>query len=226
MLEPAPKLLTFDCYGTLIDWDTGIRAYLTGVLQRKRAAVDLDEVKRYWYEECELKAIAGPFRLYREVLQGSLQEALAHFGIAVEPGDGADFGVAMEGWEPFPESVEVLARLASRYPLAVISNSQHDVIRHAVAKLGSPFTHVVTAEDARAYKPDPRPFELALERAAVSPAEALHIAQSQVVDLPRSKPLGMRTVWINRHAEELRPGTPAPDYEFRDLRPLPRLLGV
>jgi 2-haloacid dehalogenase len=223
---PNPRLLTFDCYGTLIDWDSGIRAYLAGVLARKGAGVALDDFYRHWYYECELKVIAGPFMLYRDVLQTSLQAALRDFGLPLAPDDGADFGTAMETWEPFPESVAVLAKLAERYPLAVISNSQHDIIRHAVAKLGSPFSYVITAEDARAYKPAARPFELTLEQAGVSAAETLHVAQSQMVDLPRSKAMGIRTIWINRHAEQLRPGTPEPDYVFADLRPLPGLLGL
>jgi len=226
LLTRNPQLLTFDCYGTLIDWDSGIRAYLGGVLARKRAAIDLEEFYRHWYYEHELKTIAGPFMLYRQVLQQSLQGALRDFGLPVEPDDGADFGAAMESWEPFPESVEVLAILAGRYPLAVISNSQHDIIRHAVARLGSPFTFVVTAEDARAYKPAARPFELALERANVGPQDALHVAQSQMVDLPRSKPMGIPTIWINRQREPLRPGTPEPDHVLDDLRPLPALLGL
>jgi 2-haloacid dehalogenase len=226
VLSPRPKLLTFDCYGTLIDWDSGIRAYLTDLLARKRVGIDPEEFNRHWYYEREIKTIGGPFMLYREVLRTSLQEALRDFDIPVEPNDGNDFGSAMETWEPFPESVEVLAKLARGYELAVISNSQHDVIEHAVAKLGSPFTYVITAEDARAYKPAARPFELALERAGVSPADTLHIAQSQVVDIPRSKPMGIRTVWINRCGEQLRPATPEPDYAFDDLRPLPGLLGV
>jgi 2-haloacid dehalogenase len=226
LIQPRPKLLTFDCYGTLIDWDSGIRAYLAGVLARKDAAIDLEEFYRGWYYEHELKAIAGPFMPYREVLRVSLQGALREFSLPVEPDDGTDFGTAMETWEPFPESVAVLATLAKSYSLAVISNSQHDIIKHAVAKLGDPFTYVVTAEDAMAYKPAARPFELTLDKAGVSAGDTLHIAQSQMVDLPRSKAMGIRTVWINRHAEQLRPGTPQPDYVLADLHPLPDLLGL
>jgi 2-haloacid dehalogenase len=220
------RLLTFDCYGTLIDWETGIRRYLAGVLARKPGAPALEDFYRRWYHQHELPTIAGPFRLYREVLQVSLQGALRDAGLPVALDDGADFGTAMETWEPFAESAPVLAQLATRYRLAVISNSQHDIIRHAAAKLGDPFTYIVTAEDARAYKPAARPFEMALERAGVGVAETVHIAESQLVDLPRSKPMGIRTAWINRNGEALRPGTPAPDWEFRDLRPLPALFGA
>ena len=225
MIRPRPKLLTFDCYGTLIDWATGIRAYLGEVLAEKNAAVDPGAFYGCWYGR-QLEEIFGPFKLYREVLRDSLQAALRDFELSVEPDDGADFGTAMEGWEPFPESVEVLAKLEERYTLIVVSNSQRDIIFHAVEKLGSPFEHVVTAEDVRAYKPDPRPFERALELGGAEPEETLHVARSQDVDLPRSVPMGMRTAWINRTGEPLRPGVPEPDHKLPDLRPLLGLLGL
>jgi len=224
LIDPEPKLITFDCYGTLIDWGSGINAYLRGVLARKGAAVDLEAFYPRWYER-QLQEISGPFKLYRDVLGDSLRNALRDFELPVEPGDGEDFGDAMEGWEPFPESVEILARLGENYSLAVVSNSQHDIISHAVEKLGNPFEYVVTAEDVGAYKPDARPFERTLELAGAMPEETVHVARSQDVDLPRSVPMGIRTIWINRSGEPLQAGVPEPDHELPDLRQLPGLLG-
>lgn len=224
MIAPRPKLVTFDCYGTLIDWGAGIRAYLQETLRKKAADTDFEAFFDRWYAR-QREGISGPFKLYRGVLRDSLRAALRDVGLPVGPDDGEDFGTAMEGWEPFPESVEVLARLKAGYVLAVISNSQHDIISHAIEKLGYPFGHVVTAEDVGAYKPDPRPFEKALELAGVTPAETLHVARSQDVDLPRSVPMGIRTVWINRDGQPLRPDVPEPNYEHPDLRRLPGLLG-
>ena len=232
MSEADTKLLTFDCYGTLIDWETGVRAYLGRVLENKdasadasaRGAADVETFYGHWYER-QLEHIAGPFKLYRDVLRDSLREALEDSGLPVEPGDGEDFGDAMETWEPFPESVRVLAELREAgYALTVVSNSQHDIIRHAVEKLGSPFDYVVTAEDVGAYKPDARPFERALELADVSRTETVHVCRSQEVDLPRSVPMGITTVWINRTGEPLEEEVPAPDYELVDLDGLPGLL--
>ena len=225
MIGPRPKLVTFDCYGTLVDWAAGIRAYLGEILAHKNAEVDLETFYGRWYGR-QLKEISGPFKPYREVLRDSLQTALRDFGLPAGPDDGTDFGTAMEGWEPFPESVGVLAKLKARYALAVVSNSQRDIISCAVEKLGSPFEHVVTAEDVRAYKPDPRPFERALKLGGATPEETLHVARSQDVDLPRSVPMGIRTAWINRAGEPLRPGVPEPDHELPDLRPLLGLLGL
>ena len=246
MSESDTKLLTFDCYGTLIDWETGVRAYLGRVLEDKGVeagagveteagakagtpANDRPEIETFygrWYER-QLEHIAGPFKPYRKVLRDSLQETLGDFGLPVEKGDGEDFGDDMETWEPFPESAGVLARLREAgYTLTVVSNSQHDIIRHAVEKLGSPFDHVVTAEDVEAYKPDARPFERALELAGVGRDETVHICRSQEVDLPRSVPMGITTVWINRTGERLAEGVPEPDYELADLTGLPDLLGL
>lgn len=227
MTQLRPKLITFDCYGTLIDWRTGILAYLGEVLKKKGAGVGVEEFYRYWYFQQHLKHISGPFKLYRDVLRDSLKEAFEDFGLPVEPDDGADFGDAMEGWEPFTDSVGALRVLKEGgYALATISNSQHDIIEHAARKLGDPFDFVVTGEDVRAYKPDPRPFERTLEIAGASPAETLHVAQSQDVDLPRSVSMGMTTVWINRQGLTLNEGVPKPDHEFPDLAPLPGLLGL
>ncbi len=100
MKDPAAvRALTFDCYGTLIDWDTGIRAYLRRLLDAKGAGtVDLDRFYHHWYHECELPAIASPFMSYHEVLQTSVQRALRDFGLPVRPDDGADFGQDMKTW--------------------------------------------------------------------------------------------------------------------------------
>jgi 2-haloacid dehalogenase len=217
------SLVTFDCYGTLIDWESGVLDYLGGVLEHKGSPVDLETFYWRWYAN-EVSTLAPPYIPYREVLKNSLQATLREFDMPVEPGDGEDFGTAAESWEPFPDSVEVLGRLKERFPLAVISNTQHDIIRHAIQKLGDPFTYVVTAEDAEAYKPDPRPFEMTLEKAIARPHETVHVARSQKVDLPRSTPMGMETVWVNRSAERLHEGVPAPAHEIRDLKPLPGLL--
>lgn len=226
MIKPNPKLLTFDCYGTLIDWESGARAYLGNLLRQKEATVDLEAFYGSWYER-QLQHISGPFKLYREVLRDSLQDALEDNDLPMTPDDGEDFGEAMERWEPFPESARVLSSLRKAgYTLTVLSNSQHAIIRHAVEKLGDPFDHVVTAEDAGAYKPDPRPFEKALELAGATREETVHVCRSQEVDLPRSVPMGIITVWINRGREPLREGVPEPDYQLTDLEGLLGLLGL
>jgi 2-haloacid dehalogenase len=133
------RALTFDCYGTLIDWDTGIRAYLRRLLDAKDARdVDLDRFYRHWYHECELPAIAGPFMTYHEVLQTSVQRALRDFGLAVRPSDGADFGQDMKTWLPFPDTHVVTAEDVRVY------KPDRRIFEAALARLGlAPGPHVL-----------------------------------------------------------------------------------
>src|SRR5262245_11876019 len=227
---PDPGLvraLTFDCYGTLIDWDTGIREYLRRLLDAKGARdVDLDRFYHHWYHECELPAIAGPFMTYHEVLRTSVQRALRDFGLAVRADDGADFGQDMKTWPPFADTHRVLTQLARRYPLCIISNTARDIIERSIAHMDVKFAHVVTAEDVRAYKPDRRIFEAALSRLGLAAGpRVLHVFQSKVVDLPTANALGLQMAWINRQHQELEPELPRPDWIFPDLAPLLELLG-
>ena len=228
MADPrAIRALTFDCYGTLIDWEAGIRAYLRQVLDRKGAQhVDTERFYAHWYYLQELPAISGPFLLYHDVLQKSLQGALADFGLDVRPEDGADFGEAMKTWQPFADTHAVLTRLAVRYPLCIISNTTHAIIAESIRHMDVRFTHVVTAQDAGAYKPSRRPFELALGRLDLAPGQVLHVFQSLIADLFTARQMGFQTAWINRQNGELGSQRPHPDWTFPSLAPLAELLGV
>ena len=229
MKDPAAvRALTFDCYGTLIDWETGIRAYLRSLLEAKRAAhIDLERFYHHWYHECELPAIAGPFMNYHAVLQTSVQRALRDFDLSVRPDDGADFGEAMKTWRPFADTHEVLTQLARRYPLCIISNTARDIIERSIAHMDVKFAHVVTAEDVRVYKPDRRIFETALNRLGLAAGpQVLHVFQSKIVDLPTAARLGLQTAWINRQQQALEPDLPRPHSIFPDLTPLVKALGA
>jgi 2-haloalkanoic acid dehalogenase type II len=221
------RALTFDCYGTLIDWDSGIRAYLRRLLDLKGARdVELERFYRHWYHQCELPAIAGPFMPYHEVLRTSVQRALRDFGLEVRPDDGADFGQDMKTWLPFPDTHRVLTELARRYPLCIVSNTTRDIIERSIAHMDVKFTHVVTAEDVGVYKPDRRIFEAALARLGLAPGpQVLHVFQSTIVDLPTAHRLGLQMAWINRNRETLEPELPRPDWIVLDLAPLLELLG-
>lgn len=122
--------------------------------------------------------------------------------------------------------VAALSRLKSKYRLATISNSEDDIIYHAAAKLNIPFEFVITGDTTHTYKPNPALFELVMAKACLSPADVIHVAQSQYVDLPRGVPMGMRTVWINRQGQKLLPEARTPHAELRDLVGLPDLSGA
>ncbi|MFD4254441.1 HAD-IA family hydrolase [Amycolatopsis thermoflava] len=224
--EPRPDLLTFDCYGTLIDWDSALRRYVAGVISAKSLSVPAAEFYENWYYRHALPMLRGPFKLYRTLLKDSLHDALRSFGAEVLPADGDDFGDAMADAEPFPDTRAFLHQVAPHFRLGIISNSQDDIISHAVRRMDDLFEFVITAESTHAYKPAPALFELVLARAGVPSATTVHIAQSQYVDLPTSVPLGMRTIWINRNSQTLREGTPTPHAVLPDLRGVPRVLGL
>jgi 2-haloacid dehalogenase len=225
-LNPTPELITFDTYGTLIDWESAIIRYIEDVAAKKGETLDARQFYRVWYYAFALPALKGTFILYRELLHKTFQQALEAHRISVSPNDGATLGDAMAAAEPFPDAVEALRRLKSRYRLATISNSQDDIISYAVEKLGNPFDIVLTAETTHTYKPNPALFELVLARAQTDRAHTVHVAQSQYVDLPRSVPMGIRTVWINRQNQKLLKETPAPDVILPDVQSLPGLLGI
>ncbi len=221
-----PKLFTFDTYGTLIDWDGALREYIAALLRRKGSELDPTAFHRDWYLQYALPAVSGPFMSYRRLLSTTLHRGLTEAGVDVDLVDVADVGDAMAEAEPFPDAVESLAELAEHAPLATISNSQADIISCSVAKLGNPFTHVFTGEVVEHYKPHRALFDLVLKAEGVQPAEVVHIAQSQYVDLPRSVPMGLATVWVNRHHQALEPGTPAPTLEVFDMVKLADRLGL
>lgn len=226
-LPARPRLVTFDTYGTLIDWDGALRAHLRTLFADRDEDADVAAFYRRWYYGYALPAVHGRFLPYRELLATTMAEALeAEAGITAAPAELAALGDVMAEADPFDDSVGTLRLLGAHVPLATISNSQRDIIDVSVRKLGDPFRHVFTGEAVGAYKPHRALFELVLGRAGVEPHEAVHVAQSQYVDLPRSVPMGIPTVWINRQGQELRPTTPAPTAQLPDLRGLPELLGL
>jgi 2-haloacid dehalogenase len=205
-VDPAAfDVLTFDCYGTLIDWETGIVAAL------RRAAswpcTDEELLERFGTHEAE--AEAGPYRPYREVL------AAAARGIArdldVELSDAAAaFGSSVGDWPPFADSPEALRRLAARYRLGVVTNCDQDLFAASNRRLGVRFDWVITAERVRSYKPNPRHFEVALQEIGLPKERVLHVAQSLFHDHVPAKRLGLSTVWIDRRAGRTGSGATPP----------------
>ncbi|MEV6424626.1 haloacid dehalogenase type II [Streptomyces sp. NPDC051662] len=225
-LPATPRLITFDTYGTLIDWDSALRAHVAKLFAGKGVNVDVAEFYQRWYYGFALPAVSGPFQLYRDLLKNTMAEALAEAEVDFDPAELSVLGDVMAQADPFSDTVDVLAELKKHVPLATISNSQRDILEAGAKKLGDPFTYAITGEVVQAYKPDRALFDLVLERAGAEPHEVVHVAQSQYVDLPRSVPLGIPTVWINRQGQTLRRETPAPTAELPDLTGLLSLLGL
>jgi 2-haloalkanoic acid dehalogenase type II len=224
-LPAKPKLITFDTYGTLIDWDTALRNYLQSLFDARHLRIDVGSFYSSWYYGHALPALSADFMLYRDLLKTTVRRALADVEVTVEEHELDALGDVMAAAEPFSDTVEVLTELRQHAPLATISNSQKDILDASARRMGDPFTHQITGEVVRAYKPARALFDLVHERAEVQPHETVHIAQSQYVDLPRSVPMGIPTIWINRQSQILRPEHPAPTLELPDLRDVPRILG-
>jgi 2-haloacid dehalogenase len=198
--------LTFDCYGTLIDWEAGILAGLRPVLRTHGVAATEDALlEAYARAEAELEA--GPYRRYREILGEALQRLARANGVRATPEQVAAFGGSVGEWPAFPDSADALARLATRYRLGVITNCDDDLFALSNRRLGLTFDWIVTAEQVGSYKPDPRNFEVALERIDVPRERILHVAQSLFHDHVPARRLGLATAWIDRRRG--RPGSGA-----------------
>jgi 2-haloacid dehalogenase len=185
-------------------------------------AVDVAEFWERW-EAANIRRYVGPYRPYRDICRDSLAEAFAAFRLDGDPALIAYYFAAFPSFPRFPDVDETLDRLGRRYRLAVVSNIDDDLL--ASTPLGRRFDLVCTAERARGYKPDGTLFRYVLREAGVGAGDLLHSGQSQRTDMVGAKPLGITVAWINRRGVALDPDVPRPDFELRDLRALPALVG-
>jgi 2-haloalkanoic acid dehalogenase type II len=195
--------LTFDCYGTLIDWLGGLRA--AAAQAESLAGLDLERLIED-RGRVELDLLAGPYRPYREIVTESVARAARLQGREVALEDARAIAASQASWPPFDESRAVLNRLAARFRLAILSNVETRVLERSVGLLDAPFAVLVTAEMLRSYKPAPAHFEVAPERLGVAPDAILHVAQSLVHDVRPALALGRRVAWVNRLGEPLPEG--------------------
>jgi len=191
------ELLSFDCYGTLIDWESGILSVLRPILAAHGKTID-DARLLELYGELEAEAEQPPFRPYREVLQAVARGFGERLGFAPTADEIQALPQSLARWEPFPDTVDGLRELKKNYRLAIISNIDDDLFAHSAAKLGVAFDHVITAGQAQAYKPSLAIFKLAEERMGVARERWLHVGQSVYHDVVPAKWLGIATVWVNR----------------------------
>ena len=205
--------LSFDCYGTLIDWESGIVGYLHPLLQSKGCNLtDADILSLY--SEFEPRQQSGEYRSYRAVLAAVVRD-FAHelrFDVTAAQADG--LAQSVPSWPPFADTVPALQRLHSRYKLAIVSNIDDDLLAESALHLQVPFDAIVTAEQVCSYKPALGHFETLLRRIAVPRERLLHIAESLYHDVVPARSLGIATVWVNR-----RKGRPAAASKLVAARP-------
>lgn len=197
---PRPSWLTFDCYGTLIQWDEGLQAAVAEILASKGASsIDPHELIAVYDRHEHALEQTPPHRNFREIAGEALRIALGEFGLRVDSKDIGTLTDHISAMPPFPEVVESLRALKEKgYRLCIVSNTDDDVIAGNVAQLGGHIDRVITAQQAGAYKPDRRLFDYAHEQLGVSRDEVVHICASPHLDHAAARDIGFRCVWINR----------------------------
>jgi 2-haloacid dehalogenase len=195
--------VSFDCYGTLIDWESGILPILRAVLGNHGQTLP-DAAILELYGEFEAAAEGGPYQSYRDVLQSVVRAFADRLNFAASSAEIHSLHESVTAWRPFPDTVSALRELQKRYKLAIISNIDDDLFAETRKHLQLEFDGVITAEQAKSYKPSLNNFRMALRNLAISPDQLLHAGQSVYHDVVPARSLGMSTVWVNRRSA--RPG--------------------
>ena len=213
-------MATFDCYGTLIDWEGGAAAFLYELARRHEPDPPPAQQLRDRWEQLQFERLGEGWRSYREVLADSLAELVGERGWRWNDHDGEALARSMESWQPFPDTVPALqAARDAGIGLWIISNCDRSIMEHSLRHIDVEFDGVTVAEDCRAYKPSKEPFEKALRDIDASPREILHVAFGFKYDIATAQQLGLRTAWVNRRQVPA-PGDARPDFEWSDLWPL------
>lgn len=202
---------TFDCYGTLIDWNGGLRRELARIFGERRADAQLQR-----YHEVEPTLQAGGDRSYREVMAAALRE------LGAPPEEEAALARSLPSWRPFPEVRAALEAARGRgWKLAILSNTDRDFIDASMKTIGVPFELSIVASELGSYKPALAHWKRFFEQVDVTRERHVHVAQSHYHDVVPATQLGLQTVWINRYGER---HEPTPARELADLSELPETL--
>ena len=222
------QLFSFDCYGTLIDWERGLLDALIPICQTHGFAWSDAALLRAFAtaeSEVEQEANRAGFAPYREVLALTLIRMGESLGFRPSTNTRARFAASVGDWPVFEDTVASLAVLARHGKLAVLSNVDNDLFAMTAEKLGVEFDCVFTAADIGSYKPDPANFEHLIEHSPVPKSAMLHVAQSLHHDVGPASKAGLQTVWVNRRAGKpgagaTPPSDATPDLEVPDLKTL------
>jgi len=209
------EALSFDCYGTLIDWEAGIVAVLRPWADTHGCTLSDEELLVAYSVHEAAAEIAAPTELYPQILARSIGSLGAALGVPVSDAEADTLAVSVPDWPAFPDSADALARLDSLYKLIILSNVDRASFAGSNRRLGVTFASILTAEDVGSYKPSPRNFEALIvetARLGIPKGKLLHVAQSLFHDHVPAKAAGLPTVWINRrHGKPGSGATPAPE---------------
>ncbi|MEJ2320510.1 MAG: haloacid dehalogenase type II [Gemmatimonadales bacterium] len=194
-----PELVTFDCYGTLIDWRSGIAEAFDEAVP---GAAELPRGELFdAYARAEAEVESGPYQPYRQVLERAAGRAAALLGLQVPDSRRSFLADSLPSWRPFADTNPALERIASLGPrLGILSNIDDDLLKDTLKHLSIPFDLLITAAGLRSYKPAPAHFRAAIEACNGRPEAMVHVAESFYHDVRAARPLGIRTLWVNRTA--------------------------
>ena len=190
--------ISFDCYGTLIDWETGISTAVGEVLESRGIVESRAEVLALFADAEPRVQDSEDYLEYRIVLRRVMETIGTELGFRCTGSERSCLADTLPGWPVFPEVPDALTALKSRFRLAVISNVDDDLFAGTAEALGVDFDVVVTAQQVRSYKPNPRNFNVAADRMAVEKERWLHVAESLYHDIGPANRLGIACVWVNR----------------------------
>ena len=212
-----PRWATFDCYGTLIDWNGGILRVLEGLFGVERAPALLER-----YHELERELEQDGSLPYRAVLTDGLIRLAEEEGLPIPEGESDALARSLPEWAPFPEVPDALGELRRRgWNLVILSNSDRDLIAESMKRIGVPFDLAIVAGELGSYKPAPAHWEHFFEVTTADREHHVHVAASLFHDIAPARKLELKSVWINRLDEK---PDPEPDRELSDLTELPDTL--
>ena len=217
------EIITFDCYGTLIDWEAGIVNAYQAAAAAEQVELKADQIiGAYAAEEATVEAMA--YRSYREVLKETERRAAAVLGWRLAAESVGFLADSLPGWKPFPDTNPALERLSRRFKLGILSNIDDDLLTATRCHFTVDFDLIVTAQQVSSYKPGLAHFEEA--RLRMGDRRLLHAAQSYFHDVVPATQMSIPVVWVNRKNNQIDPGGPSPTHQVRDLTELADYFGV
>lgn len=194
-------VITFDCYGTLIDWESGMLAALKPLLAQHNVTLDDEQIlEKYARFESDLEK--GEYKQYREILKTVVQRFGEEFGFTPSVAEQNFLPDSIQHWQPFADTIAALQQLKQSFQLAIISNIDDALFADTARRLTVPFDYVITAEQVQSYKPSLNNFQQAIARMGLPPDRILHAAGSIYHDILPASSLGLTTVWVNRRASK------------------------
>ena len=222
------RIITFDCYGTLIDWETGILGAIRPILSAHNSHLEDAEILRM-YGEIEADEESGAYQSYKEILRAVVLGFGARLGFGPSENEQRSLANSLANWTPFPDTVTALRQLKQKFKLGILSNIDDELFAATAPQLKTGFDHVVTASQAGAYKPSPDIFRLAQKKIGLPAEQWLHAGQSIYHDVIPAQSMGIATVWVNRpsplpNSGAAKPARGKPDVEVSSLKDLADLM--